>query len=155
MGTHTEAAGVPFKCLSPPQILPVRSTLGLYFPTRSKTRLGGHCHHRHGMRASKGNLVLSPNQPHQLCQPSPAPSVSSSSSRGRAEGVGMPWEALSRALGGQAPPRSLRGFSQREKLNGLLNSTNDQSSAPWKISIAAFDYWIAIKSLKPCQVLGT
>lgn len=67
----------------------------------------------------------------------------------------MPWEALSRALGGQAPPRSLRGFSQHEKLNGLLNSTNDQSSAPWKISIAAFDYWIAIKSLKPCQVLGT
>lgn len=37
----------------------------------------------------------------------------------------------------------------------LLNNTNDQSSAIWKTSIAAFDYWIAIKSMKACQVLGT
>lgn len=37
----------------------------------------------------------------------------------------------------------------------LLNNTNDQSSAIWKISIAAFDYWIVIKLMKVCQVLGT
>lgn len=86
----------PFKCLSPPQILSAWYILGLYFPTRSKTILGGTqppqaCtpgddRQGHGVRAAKGlpprglgpepqptspALLAQPN-PHLLCLPTAA-----------------------------------------------------------------------------------